>query len=161
MHRAAAATAFLGAGREPRAGEPGHSPLDTPARTPFFTPAFALANTEDMKFALKCALGVLVCLVIMLGRDAERRDAPLDSHGIARAECHHLSVMSDVGRPPMKPSDLKRVVDRLRALGFTVVIRPGPVDRASRPMFVELEAKSHRFSIEERQAFEKFLSGTP
>lgn len=58
----------------------------------------------------------------------------------------------------MKPSDLKRIVERLRALGFEVSIRPGPVDRASRPMFVEIEAKSRDFSIEEREAFAKFLA---
>ena len=58
----------------------------------------------------------------------------------------------------MKPSDLKRVVERLRALGFEVVIRPGPVDRASRPMSVALEVNSRDFSMEEREAFAKFLA---
>jgi hypothetical protein len=58
----------------------------------------------------------------------------------------------------MKPSDLKRVVERLRALGFEVSIRPGPVDRASRPMSVGLEVKSRSLSIEEREAFAKFLA---
>jgi hypothetical protein len=57
----------------------------------------------------------------------------------------------------MKPSDLKRVVDRLRALGFEVSIIPGPVDRKSRPMFVEIKAKSPDFSTEERDAFVKFF----
>jgi hypothetical protein len=60
----------------------------------------------------------------------------------------------------MKPSDLKRVVERLRALGFEVLIRPGPVDRASRPMSVGLEVKDRSFSIEEREAFKKFFSTT-
>ena len=58
----------------------------------------------------------------------------------------------------MKPGDLKRVVARLEALGFEVEIRPGPVDRASRPMSVGLEVKERKLSVEERIAFVKFLS---
>jgi hypothetical protein len=58
----------------------------------------------------------------------------------------------------MKPSDLTRVVERLRALGFKVLIRLGPVDRASRPMSVELEVKPRNFSVEEREAFAKFFA---
>jgi hypothetical protein len=61
----------------------------------------------------------------------------------------------------MKPSDLKRVVEKLRTLGFEVLIRPGPVDRLSRPMSVALEVKSRSLSIEEREAFAKFLAKTP
>ena len=57
----------------------------------------------------------------------------------------------------MKPSDLKRVVERLRALGFEVSITPGPVDRRSRPMSVEIKATSPDFSTEEREAFVKFF----
>jgi len=60
----------------------------------------------------------------------------------------------------MKPNDLKRVVDRLRTLGFDVSIVPGPVDRASRPMSVTLEVKTRNFSMEERQAFAKFFAKT-
>jgi hypothetical protein len=57
----------------------------------------------------------------------------------------------------MKPADLKRVIQRLRALGFKVEIEPGPVDRASRPMSVQLVVKSRDLSVEERQAFAKFF----
>jgi uncharacterized membrane protein YccC len=67
--RIAAGTAFLGAGAAPRPGEPGHSPLDTPARPPFFTAASPLASSGDLKFALKCALAVEICLVAILGLD--------------------------------------------------------------------------------------------
>ncbi len=70
LARMAAATGFLnpsgtGAGRF----APRRSPLDSPARAPFFTPAFSLANTTDMKFAVKCALAVEICLLIGLGLD--------------------------------------------------------------------------------------------
>jgi hypothetical protein len=58
----------------------------------------------------------------------------------------------------MKPSDLKRVVERLRTLGFEVTIRPGPVDRASRPMSVGLTVKMRDLSIAEREAFVAFLT---
>jgi hypothetical protein len=58
----------------------------------------------------------------------------------------------------MKPNDLKRIIDRLRALGFEVSIIPGPVDRRSRPMSVELKATSPDFSTEEREAFVKFFA---
>ena len=58
----------------------------------------------------------------------------------------------------MKPSDLNRVVEKLRALGFEVLIEPGPVDRGSRPMSVKLEVKSRSLSIEERPAFAKFFA---
>ena len=57
----------------------------------------------------------------------------------------------------MKPSDIKRVVDRLTKLGFKVAIKPGPVDRASRPMSFEIQASSRQLTLEERQAFAKFL----
>jgi len=59
----------------------------------------------------------------------------------------------------MKPNDLKRVVERLRKLGFDVSIRPGPVDRASRPMSVSLDVKERDLTIDERVAFAKFLTG--
>jgi hypothetical protein len=59
----------------------------------------------------------------------------------------------------MKPNDLKRVVEKLRALGFEVLIEPGPVDRASCPMSVKLDVGRRSFSIEERQAFAKFFAG--
>lgn len=58
----------------------------------------------------------------------------------------------------MKPSDLKRVVERLRTLGFKVTIRPGPVDRASRPATVGLEVGDRALSVEERDAFLMFLA---
>jgi hypothetical protein len=61
----------------------------------------------------------------------------------------------------MKPSDLKKVVDRLKALGFQVTVEPGPVDRASRPMSLRLNVKDRSLSVEERQAFVKFLTGKP
>lgn len=70
LARMAAATGFLsptGTGAARLA--PRRSPLDSPARAPFFTPAFSLGNTADMKFALKCALAVEVCLLIALGLD--------------------------------------------------------------------------------------------
>jgi hypothetical protein len=60
----------------------------------------------------------------------------------------------------MKPGDLKRIVARLRALGFEVTIRPGPVDRASRPMSVGLDVKDRKLSVEERQALAKLLTET-
>jgi hypothetical protein len=56
----------------------------------------------------------------------------------------------------MKPTDLKRAVEKLKALGFEVSIHPGPVDRASRPMSVKLAVKDRSLSLEERKAFEKF-----
>ena len=70
LARMAAATGFLtpfatGVSRLP----PRRSPLDSPSRAPFFTPACSLANTADMKFSLKCALAVEVCLLIGLGLD--------------------------------------------------------------------------------------------
>jgi multidrug resistance protein MdtO len=70
MARMAAATGFLNPS-ETAAPQlaPRRSPLDSPARAPFFSPAFALANTADMKFALKCALAVEICLLIALGLD--------------------------------------------------------------------------------------------
>jgi hypothetical protein len=58
----------------------------------------------------------------------------------------------------MKPSDLKRITDRLTKLGFKVEIRPGPVDRLSRPMSFELVATSAHLSTDERTAFAKVLS---
>lgn len=58
----------------------------------------------------------------------------------------------------MKPSDIKRIVDRLTKLGCKVEVRPGPVDRGSRPMSFELVAQSHQLSVEERTAFAKFLA---
>jgi len=68
LARMAAATGFLSpTGTAPAALAPRRSPLDSPARAPFFTHAFSLANTADMKFALKCALSVEVCLLIALG----------------------------------------------------------------------------------------------
>src|SRR5215475_10217763 len=75
---------------------------------------------------------------------------------------HHETVffcmqVDETGRPAVKPSELKRVVARLQALGFEVSLRPGPVDRASRPMTVELKVKSRNFSIEERETFAKFF----
>lgn len=57
----------------------------------------------------------------------------------------------------MKPSDIKRIVDRLTKLGFKVEVKPGPVDRASRPMSFEIQATSKQLSTEERQAFAAFL----
>jgi multidrug resistance protein MdtO len=69
VRRMAAATAFL----DPAAGTPrgaaGRSPLDTPARAPFFTAAFTATNTADVKFALKCALAVEICFIAILGLD--------------------------------------------------------------------------------------------
>ena len=70
LARIAAATGFLSS---PGAGAlrllPRRSPLDSPARAPILTPAFSLSNTADMKFALKCALAVEICLLIPLGLD--------------------------------------------------------------------------------------------
>jgi|GEM_PF-3335713 len=57
----------------------------------------------------------------------------------------------------MKPSDIKRVVDRLTKLGFKVEVKPGPVDRANRPMSFEIQASRSQLTVEERQAFAKFL----
>jgi hypothetical protein len=57
----------------------------------------------------------------------------------------------------MKPDDLKQVVARLRELGFEVLILPGPVDRANRPMSVGMEVKQRKISIEEREAFANFF----
>jgi hypothetical protein len=57
----------------------------------------------------------------------------------------------------MKPTDIKQIIDKLTKLGFTVAIKPGPVDRASRPMSFEIQASSQQLTIEERQAFAKFL----
>jgi hypothetical protein len=56
----------------------------------------------------------------------------------------------------MKPSDVKRVVDRLEKLGFKVAVKPGPVDRANCPMSMEIQG-SREFTIEERRAFAEFL----
>lgn len=58
----------------------------------------------------------------------------------------------------MKPIDLKRVVERLRTLGFKVTVRPGPVDRKSRPATVGLEVAERSLSVEERDAFLSFLT---
>jgi multidrug resistance protein MdtO len=70
LARMAAATGFLDpSGARPSRFAPRRSPLDSPAREPFFTPAFSLANTADLKFALKCALAVEICLLIALGLD--------------------------------------------------------------------------------------------
>jgi multidrug resistance protein MdtO len=70
LARMAAATGFLHpSGTGAARFAPLRSPLDSPARAPFFSPAFSLANTADMKFALKCALAVEICLLIGLGLD--------------------------------------------------------------------------------------------
>ena len=58
----------------------------------------------------------------------------------------------------MKPSDIRRISDRLTKLGFKVTITPGPVDRASRPMTFDLQAQSRDLSTEERVAFVKFFA---
>ena len=57
----------------------------------------------------------------------------------------------------MKPSDIKRIVDRLTKLGFKVEVKPGLVDRANRPMSFEIQASSKQLSTEERRAFAAFL----
>jgi hypothetical protein len=57
----------------------------------------------------------------------------------------------------MKPSDIKRIVDRLTKLGFKVEVKPGQVDRANRPMSFEVHASSKQLSTEERRAFAEFL----
>lgn len=70
LARMAAATGFLNpSGTGAARFAPRRSPLDSAARAPFFTPTFSLANTADMKFALKCALAVEICLLIALGLD--------------------------------------------------------------------------------------------
>jgi multidrug resistance protein MdtO len=70
LGRVAAATAFLHPHPAARAGQPPlRSPLDTPARAPFFTHAFSFSNTADVKFALKCALAIEICFVVILGLD--------------------------------------------------------------------------------------------
>jgi len=71
LARLSAATDFLG-GVAPAGGHrpaSPRSPLDVSQRTPFLTPAFSLSNTEDIKFALKCAAAVEICFVILLGLD--------------------------------------------------------------------------------------------
>ncbi len=69
--RLAAATRFLGGGG--RAGEQtraaSSSPLDGSQRTPFLAPAFSLSNTQAITFALKCAVAVEICLLVILGLD--------------------------------------------------------------------------------------------
>ncbi|MGH7334935.1 MAG: FUSC family protein, partial [Candidatus Rokuibacteriota bacterium] len=70
LARIGAATRFLGGG--PRAEEQTPSsqpPFDTPKRAPFFTPAFSSSNRDDIKFALKCAAAVEICLLVILGLD--------------------------------------------------------------------------------------------
>ena len=57
----------------------------------------------------------------------------------------------------MKPSDIKRIVDRLKKLGFKVEVRPGQVDRANRPMSFEIQARSRQLTVDERRAFAAFL----
>jgi uncharacterized membrane protein YccC len=68
--RIAAATGFLHplAAGATRFG-PRRSPLDSSTHTPILTPACSLANTADIKFALKCAFAVEICLLIALGLD--------------------------------------------------------------------------------------------
>lgn len=60
----------------------------------------------------------------------------------------------------MKPNDVKRITERLEKLGFKVEVKPGPVDRANRPMSFEIHA-SRDFSIDERRAFAEFLGFEP
>ena len=70
LARVAAATGFLSAPPDTaRRFLPRRSPLDSPARAPFLTPAFSLSNTDAMKFAMKCALAVEICILIPLGLD--------------------------------------------------------------------------------------------
>jgi hypothetical protein len=57
----------------------------------------------------------------------------------------------------MTPAQIKRVVERLKKLGFEVEVKPGPVDRANRPMSFEIHTGSRELTIEERSAFAKFL----
>ena len=57
----------------------------------------------------------------------------------------------------MKPSDIKRVTERLSKLGFKVEVKAGPVDRANRPMTFEIQASSRQLTTEERRAFAAFL----
>jgi multidrug resistance protein MdtO len=70
LARVSAATGFLNplaAGAARLATR--RSPLDSSARAPLLTPAFSLTNTADIKFALKCAFAVEICLLIALGLD--------------------------------------------------------------------------------------------
>ena len=68
VSRMAAATGFLGPTAAGAARFlPRRSPLDSPARAPFLMPAFSASNSSDVKFALKCALAVEICIVIGLG----------------------------------------------------------------------------------------------
>ena len=60
----------------------------------------------------------------------------------------------------MKPADIKRVVDRLTKLGFKVEVKPGPVDRANRPMSFEIQA-SRELKGDERRPFAVFLGFKP
>jgi len=57
----------------------------------------------------------------------------------------------------MKPADIKRVVDRLKKLGFTVELKPGGVDRANRPLSIEIQASSRALTVEERRALAELV----
>ena len=69
--RIATATQFLGSSAPARGlrAPASTSPLDTLRRAPFLTPSFSLSNTGDIVFALKCAVAVEICLLIILGLD--------------------------------------------------------------------------------------------
>jgi hypothetical protein len=61
----------------------------------------------------------------------------------------------------MKPGDVKRIVDRLNKLGFKVELKAGGVDRANRPLSIELQATRQFTNVEDRRAFAELVGLRP